>query len=58
MGRIIRISHTERLRWQKQREKPTEAQRETDKKLRERARTISAKSVASPRHVSKTRGAA
>ena len=53
MGRIIRISHTERLRWQKQREKPTEAQRETDEKLRERARAISQKAVASPKHVSR-----
>lgn len=58
MGTVIRISHTERRRWQRQREQSTEAQRETDENLRERARTISAKAVASPKHISKTRGAA
>jgi hypothetical protein len=41
-GANVRISHQERLRWQKEMEKPTEAQREIDEKLRERAYRASA----------------
>ena len=57
-GGAIRISHRSRLEWQKEREQPTEAQRETDETLLKRARAISAKAVASPRHISKTRRSA
>ena len=57
-GAAIRISHRARLEWQEAREKPTEEQHKIDERLRERARAISTKSVASPQHVSKTRRSA
>jgi hypothetical protein len=57
-GRLIRITHKARLDWQKEREKWSAAQAQIDEILRARARTANAKSLASPKHISKRRGSA
>jgi hypothetical protein len=53
--RMVRISHQARLEFQRRLQQPREEQREIDAEMRERARAISTKAVASPRHISKTK---